>query len=152
MAKPDREEFEHFVSSAEPALRRAFVSCRSLDLVPDAVSASLAWAWEHWDELAATENPMGYLFRVGQSATRQRQPLRLPPAEEISLPEVEPALVPALEKLPERQRVAVWLVHGCGWTHREAAEAMEISTSAVSTHVARGIAAVRVTMKVNTDA
>ena len=84
------------------------------------------------------DNPVGYLYRVGQSRTRARRRPSLPAPEALGLPDVEPTLIAELQRLPERQRVAVWLVHACEWTHREVGEALGISTSAVSTHVARG--------------
>ena len=67
----------------------------------------------------------------------------LPPPEPVHLPEVEPGLIEALQELPERQRTAVWLVVGCGWTHGEAGAAMDAAPSTVSTHVSRGVGALR---------
>jgi RNA polymerase sigma-70 factor (ECF subfamily) len=59
------------------------------------------------------------------------------------MPDVEPRLVPALLRLPRSQRLAVWLEHGCGWTHAEAAAVLGVSTSTASTHVARGLERLR---------
>ena len=39
-----------------------------------------------------------------------------------------------------RQRSVVWLIHGCGWSHGETAEALGITATAVSTHLARAVA------------
>lgn len=39
----------------------------------DAVSEALAYAYEHWDKLAAMANLVGHLFRVGQSRSRARK-------------------------------------------------------------------------------
>ncbi|MCP4959140.1 MAG: hypothetical protein GY925_07705 [Actinomycetia bacterium] len=63
---------------AEPRLRRAFLGTVGVDRMPDAVSEALAFAWEHWDRVAVMGNPVGYLFRVGQSRTRNRKRPRLP--------------------------------------------------------------------------
>lgn len=138
-------DFEEFVEMAEPRLRRAFAGIRDHHIAKDAVGAALAWAWETWDHLQGMANPVGYLYRVGQSATRPPQDvtLILPAPPDIGLPHVEPALIPALAALPERQRVAVWLVHGCEWTQREVAEALEISPSTVATHVDRALITLR---------
>ncbi len=70
------------------------------------------------------ENPVGYLYRVGQSRTRTRRAPVLPQPESLGIPDVEPALLPALLDLPERQRAAVWLVHACQWQYQEVAEAL----------------------------
>lgn len=88
-------------------------------------------------------NSAGYLYRVAQSRSRTKKQGHLPSTGEVGLPDVEPDLVPALLELPDRQRVAVWLVHGCGWSYAECATAMGISTSAVGTHVSRALGALR---------
>jgi DNA-directed RNA polymerase specialized sigma24 family protein len=44
------------------------------------------------------------------------------------------------------------LIHACGWTYGEAAEAMEISRSAVGTHVTRALEALRRALEVETYA
>ena len=141
-----------FAKSAIPRLRRAFVAIRGLDGAADATSEALAYAWEHWDRVAAMENAVGYLYRVGQSRTRVRRRLQLPAPGEAHIPDVEPDLVPALLELSEQQRSAVWLVHGCQWRHREVAEALGISTSAVSTHVERGMTKLREHLEVQAGA
>jgi DNA-directed RNA polymerase specialized sigma24 family protein len=130
--------FDEFVLDAERRLRRAFIAGYGPERAAEATAEALAWAWEHRERLATMENPVGYLYRVGQSRTRPRRRPVLPAPVALGLPDVEPGLIEELGRLPERQRVAVWLVHACEWTHREVGEALGISTSAVSTHVARG--------------
>jgi RNA polymerase sigma-70 factor (ECF subfamily) len=102
MAQQDRQEFETFVEEGRPRLARALAACRGQD-APEAVAEALAFAWEHWQEVSAMENPIGYLFRVGQSRTRQRRSVHLPPPASLGLPDVEPGLVPALLALPHTQ-------------------------------------------------
>lgn len=135
--------FAAFVAEVEPRLRRAFVGWCGVDGAHDATAEALAWAWEHWNEVARLANPAGYLYRVGQSRTRHRKQGLLPAPADLDLPSVEPGLIPALRSLPDQQRTAVWLVHGCGWTYTETAEAMAISASAVGTHVSRALTALR---------
>ena len=131
-------EFERFAGLAESKLRRAYIAAYGVERAAEATAEAMAWAWEHRDRLDTMENPVGYLYRVGQSRTRSRRRPNLPAPAALGVPEVEPRLIEELAALPERQRVAVWLVHACEWTHREVGEALGISTSAVSTHVARG--------------
>jgi RNA polymerase sigma-70 factor (ECF subfamily) len=135
--------FAAFVESVEPRLRRAFVGWCGVDRAADATAEALTWAWEHWDEVRGLENAAGYLYRVGQSKSRVRLQGYLPPPDHVGLPEVEPGLVPALLGLPLQQRTAVWLVYACEWSHAECAEAMDISRSAVATHVRRGLETLR---------
>lgn len=151
-AADESEGFEEFVRRLEPRLRRALIGCRGIDLAQEAVAEALAYAWEHWTEVRALDNPAGYLFRVGQSRTRRRIQPRLPSPETLRIPEVEPALIPALLALPDRQRSAVWLVHACGWTYAEVAEALGVSASAVGTHVGRALERLRRNLEVETRA
>jgi len=55
----------------------------------------------------------------------------------------EPGLPGALASLSERQRIAVVLVHGYGYTFREVAEITGITRSSVQIHAARGLARLR---------
>jgi len=47
----------------------------------------------------------------------------------------KPGLVRALPSSSPAQSQAVWLVHACGWTYRETAEALRMSASMVESHV-----------------
>jgi RNA polymerase sigma-70 factor (ECF subfamily) len=144
--------FETFVADLHPRLVRAFVPLRGVDGAADAAAEAMAYAFEHWDRVRRMANPAGYLYRVGQSRTRTRKRFRLPQPETIGAPEVEPALVPALMRLPETQRTAVWLVHACGWRYSDVAEAMETSVSMVGNHVSRALQALRSELEVDAHA
>lgn len=144
------DEFEEFVRDAEPRLRRALLGSVGTDRVEDAVGEALAYGFEHWREIRTMQNPIGFLYRVGQSKARRRKRVRLFRTEFGRMPDVEPGLPDALAALPESQRVAVWLAHGCGWSHAEIAETLDVSASTVSTHVARGLARLRVELGVTT--
>ncbi len=137
------DEFDEFVRDAQVRLRRALIGAVGLDRVDDAVAEALAWAVEHRDHLAEMSNPVGYLFRVGQSRVRIRKQPRFLAAGVTRLPEVEPGLPAALAVLPDTQRVSVWLAHGCAWTHAEIGEALGIAPSTVATHVARAMTRLR---------
>jgi RNA polymerase sigma-70 factor (ECF subfamily) len=120
----------------------------------DAAADALAYAWEHWDRLEAMDNPVGYVYRVGQTAARKARragPLA-PPADDVTMPEVEPALVPALNDLSESQRICVLLVVAFGWSRVETAELLGIDESAVRTHLRRGLARLQQTLEVTSDA
>jgi DNA-directed RNA polymerase specialized sigma24 family protein len=146
------DEFEEFARHAGPRLARALAASRGVHGAADAASEALAYAFEHWATVRSLENPMGYLFRVGQSRTRPRREPRLPAPGDVGLPDVEPRLVPALLALPDTQRTAVWLVHACGWSYAEVAEALDTSTSMVGNHVSRGLNRLRSELEVTFDA
>lgn len=140
------DDFESFAADAGERLRRAFAGPLGVDGAAEATAEALAWAWANRKRLARMDNPVGYLYRVGRSRTkRQRrlQPRPLPNPAELVVPDVEPGLVPALLALTDRQRTAVWLLHGCQWHHHEVAAAMGISASAVATHAERALGHLR---------
>lgn len=136
--------FEAFFREAEPILRRALVAAYGPDLGRDAASEALAYAWEHWDRLSQMSNLPGYLFRVGQTRgiRSKRQPVL---HDRSSWPEYqfEPGLPAALAQLSERQRLAVVLVHGYGYTLQEVADLAGLHKASVQTHAARGLARLR---------
>jgi len=137
------KEFEVFVADVEPGLRRALSGHLPVDLVPDALSEAFVYAWVHWVQVRKMENPGGYLFRVAQSRSRSRRQGLLAGPVPSAMPAVEPALVTAMRSLPGQQRSVVWLVHGCGWSHREVAAALDVSASAVATHLSRALVRLR---------
>ena len=137
------EDIDGFVRDVEPRLRRALIGGVGTDRVDDAVGEALAYAAEHWDELREMDNPVGYLFRVAQSKSRPRKRPVLFRREPQRMPDIEPGLPDALRALPETQRIAVWLDHGCDWTHAEIAEVLGVSPSTVATHVSRALARLR---------
>lgn len=102
----------------EPKLRRALVAAYGHERGREAASEALAWAWEHRDRLPTLADPVRSLYRVGQSKGRVRARRVLHLRAEYSDPWVEPKFAGALAGMPERQRVAVVLAHGYGWTHQ----------------------------------
>lgn len=136
-------EVERFVEDVRPRLLRALLGAVGARDASDATAEAIAYAFEHWDRVSMMDNPAGYLFRVGQSSVRRRREPLLPSPEAVGVPDVEPALVPALLALPDTQRTAVWLVHACGWRYAEVAAAMDTSVSMVGNHVRRGLDALR---------
>lgn len=149
---------QRILTEARPRLWKAFVAVRGDDGADDAVSEALAWGWEHRERLVAMDNPIGYLYRVGLSrsaknvaTSRSATYEMLPEPAEIGLPLIEPGLIPALLSLPERQRYAVWLVHGCGWTHAETADALDIARSTVGTHISRAMTNLRQKLEVKVN-
>ena len=143
--------FEDFLAVHGPRLRAGLVAAYGPDGGVDASAEALAYGWEHWERLSEMENPAGYLYRVGQTAAqraRRPEPM-LPVVEPSDSVEFEPGLLPALEALPESQRVCVVMVHGYGWGQTEIAELLQISPSTVRTHLSRGLARLQQTLEVS---
>jgi DNA-directed RNA polymerase specialized sigma24 family protein len=145
-------EFSRFFETNEPRLRRALVSAYGSERGREAAAEAFTYAWEHWDTLRTLRNPVGYLYRVGQSRTRSRQVRPLFPAPPEPEPWYEPNLVTALERLSMSQRTAVVLIHGFGWTMKEVAECTGIRVTTVQNHLERGLRKLRADLKVSTDA
>jgi len=145
------EAFESFFERAEPQLRRALVAAYGHDRGREAASAALSYAWEHWDRVRTLGNPLGYLYRVGQSATRQRKTPVVFVRPASAEPWVEPKLAAALASLSERQRLAVVLVHGYGWRPGEVAEVTGLRTPTVQTHATRGLERLRHALEARND-
>lgn len=132
------------VTAVSPSLRKAFVAALGHDRGSEAYAEALLYAWSHQEKLAVVEHPLSYLFRVGQSRIRKRRrpvPVFEPANHEDPFP--EPELDAALMALPSRQRAAVVLVVGVGWTYAEVADLMKISRGSVQRHVERGLKRLR---------
>ena len=101
----------------------------------------LSWAWEHWDRLRSMDNPVGYLYRVGQSATRRYSSRAIPVArnvsEELLLVDIDPRLMPASSHLSEQQRTVVVLIHAFGWSQTDVARLLDITVSTAREHLSR---------------
>lgn len=148
------DSFAGFVREVEPHLRRAVASAFGPDVGHEAVADALAYAWEHWDRIESMENPAGYLYRIAmRAAPRMNRRLPFLPSEQTDeMPWVEPGLADAMAQLSERQRVAVVLVRGHGYSHREASDLMGgIGISTVQKHVERGMAKLRKALEVRVD-
>ena len=149
------DEFEVFVRDAERRLSIAFAASYGPELGREATAEALAYAWQNWDRIAVMTNPVGYLFRVGQSRVRRfrfKRPPVVPEIAERAEPWVEPGLPGALAALSQRQRLAVVLIEGFGWTQSEVAELIGISRSSVQKHLDRGLASMRAALGVSSDA
>ncbi len=151
--KTDQITFAEFHRQAEPKLRRALIARYGGEIGREATAEALSYAWENWDRVKAMGNPLGYLYRVGQSRSRRFWPRRVvfDATPGPSLPWVEPGLPGALDKLSTRQRQVVILVHGFEYTHQEVADLLGISRSSIQNHVERGLARLRTELEV-TDA
>jgi RNA polymerase sigma-70 factor (ECF subfamily) len=139
-------DFETFFAATEPSLRRALVAGFGGECGRDATAEALAYGWREWGRVSELQNPAGYLYRVGERwAKRSQRRLRpiVPPAVSAEV-RFEPDLAPALQDLTLRQRQAVVLVVGFGFSHSEAAELLGISRSSIQNHVERAMSKLRV--------
>jgi DNA-directed RNA polymerase specialized sigma24 family protein len=140
------DSFTEFVSEVERGLRHALTANFGAEHGREAVAEALAYGWEHWDRIEGMDNPAGYLYRVAQNHAKSVRPRRrvcLPEVPLQTVPWVEPGLPDALARLPERQRVVVYLVFGHEWSMSEVAVLLGVSKTTVQKHVERGMAKLR---------
>ena len=150
--RSEQVEFTAFVRDIEPRLLHALVAHYGPVDGREATVDALSWAWENWTRLADVDNKLGYLYRVGQSATRRYASRPVPgmlrvPAEQQT-PDIDPGLLPALAQLSEQQRTAVVLVHAFGWTQTEVAKLLDVTVSTVREHITRGLTRLRARLEV----
>jgi DNA-directed RNA polymerase specialized sigma24 family protein len=147
------EAFTAFMRDAQPRVLVALAAAFGPDAANDASAEAFAYAWEHWDRVALMDNPAGYVYRVGRSRMRQRRPVMVcPPAPFNPMPLVEPKLIPALGRLSPRQRTAVVLTEGFGYSLAEVAELIGVHPSSVRRHRERALRKLRSRLGVSVDA
>lgn len=138
---------EDFLRESGPLLERALVARYGFEVGREAAADAAVYACEHWSRLVVMDNPVGYLFRVGQSAARRQHRWQRPATIHLDPPTVESPvdldLQRALTRLKPEQRIAVLLTCGFGFSHDEVATILRISTSNVSNHVSRGLTRLR---------
>ena len=144
-----QREFEAFIHEVEPSLRRALIAAYGFERGRDATAEALGWAWEHWDRAKVLDNKVAYLYRVGQSKSRQKRTPVAFDRVETNESWFDPGLAPALSSLTEQQRVAVVLVNGFDWKLREVAELLGVGVSTVQSHLERGMRSLRDALEVN---
>ena len=135
--------FDAFVADAQVRLRRAFVARYGVDLGVEACSESIAWAYANRSRLMAMTNPVGYLYRVGQTAVRtqvrwKRAPMFPVEVADDDLPLPDDGLHVAMAKLNRDQRCAVMLVHAYGYPYAEAAAMLDVPITTLKNHLSRG--------------
>jgi len=137
--------FLKFARAAEPRLRVALVAGHGAERGSEATNDALLYAWQNWPRVQSLDNPIGYLYRVGQRSARRRrhQPRAVPAIPDGGPPWVEPELSPALESLSRRQREVVTLVGAYQWSIREVARLLGLRPSSVQTHFERGMSRLR---------
>ena len=149
-----QERFATFADEAGPRIRHALVAAFGPEVGTEASADAMSIAWERWDSIVRRPNPAGYVWGIGRNCARKRMSRRhqLFPAPAPSRePWIEPGLPAAIEHLSEKQRTAVLLTSGYGWTFREVAELMGVGVSTVQAHVERGMTKLRDELGVHDD-
>jgi RNA polymerase sigma-70 factor (ECF subfamily) len=149
------ETFESFAATAGEGVRRALVAFYGVEVGTEAAAEALAVAWQRWTEVRSMANPGGFLFRVGQSRARpnlrwRRRTTDFPMADaaRVSDDAAVVDLLTSMARLHPAQRACVLLVKSYGFTYREAGNMLDLTETAVTNHVHRGLARLRSMMEV----
>lgn len=140
------DNFSEFFRRHETRLRQSLTPSLGIELAREAAAEAMAYGWENWSRVSQMENPIGYLYKVGKGKGRRMRVRRGTPLMSVPdtrIPDVEPALPEALNRLSERQRTVVVLVHCYQWTYSEVAETLALTRSTVQTHVERAMSSLR---------
>lgn len=150
----EAESFTRFVKEVAHPLRQALAARYGLEAGDEATAEALGYAWENWEHVSKMSNAAGYLYRVGQTRARfdlrKRRALFALPRPVATEHWFEPKLFEALDSLSPKQRAAVVLVNGLGWSITDVAEVWGVSFSTVQSHLTRAMARLRRKLGVTT--
>jgi RNA polymerase sigma-70 factor (sigma-E family) len=152
-------EYVEYVSARLPALRRAaYLLCRDPHRADDIVQATTTALYRKWHRARAADSIDGYVHRmlVRKHLDERRllwAKVRLMPRtpDEAEQPtsriEDREELRAALSRLPHAQRTVLVLRFVCDLSVEEVAQILGCSPSNVKSHCARGLAAMRKTIR-----
>jgi RNA polymerase sigma-70 factor (ECF subfamily) len=134
--------FEDFFEEERVRLFRAlFAMTRSRDEAEDVSQEAFVRLWERWDRVSAMDDPAGYLHRTAMNIYRDRRrrivlgmrrAIRLSPApDDYEAVEARSVAAGALGELTPRQRAAVVLTEGLGYSAEETGTILGIKGSTV---------------------
>jgi RNA polymerase sigma-70 factor, ECF subfamily len=134
--------FEEFFAAERTRLHRAlFAITGSRAEAEDIAQDAFLRVWERWDRVGSLDNPAGYLQRTAMNVFRDRRrrlvvSLKrvvhlLPESNEYDAVEARSVAASVLGSLPSRQRAAVVLTEGLGYSAEEAGRMLGIKGSTV---------------------
>jgi RNA polymerase sigma-70 factor (ECF subfamily) len=152
------DDFDAFYAATAPALvRQVHALTGDLAEAQDCVQEAYARAWQRWSTISKYDVPAAWVrqvacrlavsrfrrARVAHGLLKQQRP--------AYVPEVDPsrvALVAALRRIPEAQRLAIVLHHIAGLSVEEIASEVNAPTGTVKARLSRGRAALAVLLAV----
>jgi RNA polymerase sigma-70 factor (ECF subfamily) len=134
--------FEEFFRAEQHRLHQAlFVITGSRPEAEDIGQEAFLRLWERWDRVRESDDPVGYLHRTAINVFRDRSRRVLlamrravgasPRPDEYEAVEALSVAASILGQLPPRQRAAIVLTEGLGYSAEEAGELLGIKGSTV---------------------
>lgn len=151
MARRIHSEFEAFYRDAkDPCFRALLATVGSAQEADDLLAESFTRALSRWSELRRHPRPEAWVVRTALNLHRdrwrrsQRQQRLLQRREAVDhVDVVDPALMAAVQALPERQREVVALRVLLGLSAEQTGDLLGVDPGTVGTHLRRGLAALR---------
>lgn len=147
LGKAGSLRFEDFyVSSASRVRRSLSVILGDVELAGKATDEAMTKAYERWNRISRSENPVGWVYRVGLNwAKRQMRrrsyditPLALP-TETGEPPTPDPGLWKALDGLSTDHRTVVILRYSEDWSVDQIANALDVPAGTVKSRLHRAL-------------
>ena len=145
------DDFDAFYAATAPALvRQVHALTGDLAEAQDCVQEAYARAWQRWSTVSKYDVPAAWVrqvaCRLAVSRFRRARVAHglLKHQRPAYVPEVDPsrvALVAALRRIPEAQRIAIVLHHIAGLSVEEIASEVNAPTGTVKARLSRGRAA-----------
>jgi RNA polymerase sigma-70 factor, ECF subfamily len=134
--------FEEFFRAEQRRLHRVlFAITGSRPEAEDIGQEAFLRVWERWDRVSGMEDPAGYLHRTAINIFRDRsrrlvlamkRAVRMAPrTNEYDAVEARSVAASVLGQLPPRQRAAIVLTEGLGYSAEEAGELLGVKGSTV---------------------
>lgn len=134
--------FEEFFAAERTRLHRAlFAITGSRAEAEDIGQDAFLRVWERWDRVGTLDDPAGYLHRTAMNIFRDRRRRLIvslrravhlsPESSEYDAVEARSVAASVLGSLPPRQRAAVVLTEGLGYSAEEAGRMLGIKGSTV---------------------
>jgi RNA polymerase sigma-70 factor (sigma-E family) len=149
----DQREFADFYAAAwNDCLRIVMVSVADRSLAEDLVAEAFTKAWTSWHKVRELTEPRAWIIRIALNAhvswwRRHRREVALGSHDHTATisqdPALDDSLVAALRQLPVRQRQVIALRLLLDLDTATTAEMLGTSSSTVTTHLHRAIAALR---------
>ena len=151
-AEPESgQSFDDFYATTERRVRRAIAAKHGAAYAADATAEAMEVAVRRWSRIREMQNPSGYVYRIADRAAIRAKRSIWREAPGVSGGQADPDVAAghsadlsrALESLSGRQRAAVLLVHGWGYSYEETAELLGIRPTTLRNHLDRGMAKLR---------
>jgi RNA polymerase sigma-70 factor (ECF subfamily) len=140
--------FDAFYAATAPALvRQVHALTGDLAEAQDCVQEAYARAWQRWSKVQRYDVPAAWVrrvaFRLAVSRFRRARVGRvlLKQLRPVNVPELDPsrvALIAALRRIPEAQRIAIVLHHLGGLSVEEVAAEVGAPAGTVKARLSRG--------------